>query len=265
MIYITSSIEALMNLPISELTLVNTYILDRAAYPICNRGRPRHSLMFTVEGTEIYDFEDGTTVYAKPNSVVFLPMSAKYTIRLSGERSNVKMIDFLLYKEHSTVPFQIQIKNSNIIYSHFAEAEKIWNTNSLTRELECKSILYELIAALVKEAEGYSSSSQSLKIRSAVEYLNLHFSEPEFKIQELSAIAGLSQRYFNQLFYSEYKKTPKEYATHLRISRAKELLNNARLPINDIALSLGYCDVYHFSKIFKKETGYSPNEYRKMK
>ena len=265
MIIITNIIELILNLPISELTLVNTYVFEKNTYPIINKGRPRHSLMFTVEGTEIYNFDDGNTIYAKPNSVVFLPMNSKYTIYLSGITSNVKMIDFLLYEDYPVFPFQIQIKNPNAIYSYFNEAEKIWNSNSVAKELECKSILYSLLVGLVKESEVYINSSQTGKIKHAVDYLNQHFADAEFKIQTLSEIAGLSQRYFNQLFYSEYKSTPKEYATHLRINRARELLNDAKLRITDIAISLGYCDVYHFSRIFKKETGYSPNEYRKLK
>lgn len=258
-------LDTLLNFPIAEVTFVNTYILEKSSYPIKNKGRPRHSFMFTVEGTEIYDFDNGTTIYAKPNSVVFLPMDSKYTISLSGEKSNVKMIDFLLYKEFEVLPFQINIKKPNMIFSFFNEAEKIWNTNSVTRELQCKSILYSLLVSLIKELQVYNTSAQSEKIKKAVDYLNMNFASPDFKIQSLSEISGLSQRYFNLIFYNEYKTTPKDYMTYLKISRAKELLINPKLPIGDIALSLGYCDVYYFSKTFKKETGYTPSEYRKIK
>jgi two-component system response regulator YesN len=48
------------------------------------------------------------------------------------------------------------------------------------------------------------------------------------------------------------------------MERAKELLLSERLMLKDIALMLGYADAYHFGKIFKTKTGYTPGEYRQI-
>jgi AraC-like DNA-binding protein len=65
----------------------------------------------------------------------------------------------------------------------------------------------------------------------------------------------------------EFKKTFGlsliDYLIKVRISHARELLGNVNLPISHIAESCGYEDGAYFSKLFKKQTGFSPTEYRR--
>ena len=56
--------------------------------------------------------------------------------------------------------------------------------------------------------------------------------------------------------------SPEKYITDLRISSAITLLANTKLPVNTVALSVGFNDPLYFSRFFKKHTGYSPREYR---
>ena len=82
-------------------------------------------------------------------------------------------------------------------------------------------------------------------------------------MEELTEVTGTSLRYFETLFQNEYNITPKAYLLFLKIERAKELLLSEKLMIKDIAVMLGYGDIYHFSKLFKAKTGYTPSEYRR--
>ena len=53
------------------------------------------------------------------------------------------------------------------------------------------------------------------------------------------------------------------YRDNLRIIAAKEMLESGIFSATEIAAELGYCDIYHFSKVFKKYVGVSPTEYNK--
>jgi len=53
-----------------------------------------------------------------------------------------------------------------------------------------------------------------------------------------------------------------QYVLHLRILKAVNLLENTKLPINEIAISCGFCDIAYFSGYFKKQIGISPSKYR---
>ena len=55
---------------------------------------------------------------------------------------------------------------------------------------------------------------------------------------------------------------PQEYLIFYRVKKAKQLLKDPDLPIQHIAYSVGYNDPFAFSKVFKKETGISPSQYR---
>ena len=126
----------------------------------------------------------------------------------------------------------------------------------------CKSIVYKIVSSVIKQEVYYSSSQNYKRISPAVDYLHAHYLEDNFRIDKLFSISDVSPRYFETLFFNEFKMTPKEYVISLKIKLAKQLLKSEKYTIGDIAMQLGYCDAYHFSKMFKAKTGYTPGEYR---
>jgi AraC-like DNA-binding protein len=73
---------------------------------------------------------------------------------------------------------------------------------------------------------------------------------------------SMSGNYLNTLFKSVTGRTIVQYAAEYKLEQAKLLLRQA-YSIQEIAAMLGYYDLYHFSKTFKKATGQSPSRYRK--
>ncbi|MDR2902959.1 MAG: helix-turn-helix transcriptional regulator, partial [Clostridiales bacterium] len=55
-----------------------------------------------------------------------------------------------------------------------------------------------------------------------------------------------------------------EFLVEIRVSKSKELLVDTDKSIAEIAISVGYMDLKHFSKLFKKYAGLTPSEYRKI-
>ena len=58
--------------------------------------------------------------------------------------------------------------------------------------------------------------------------------------------------------------SPLQYATIMKMERAKYLIEQSDEPIGTIMEKLGYLDSAHFSKLFKKYCGYSPKKYREI-
>jgi two-component system, response regulator YesN len=96
----------------------------------------------------------------------------------------------------------------------------------------------------------------------AKKYIDDHLSE-EISLEELSQRVGISPTYFSHLFKKETNETFVQYRTRKRMEKAKELMDIPHYRIIDICQAVGYMDYPHFTKTFKKYTGYSPSEYRK--
>ena len=99
---------------------------------------------------------------------------------------------------------------------------------------------------------------------SVLEYLREHLCDPELPIGELSAIAGVSDVYLRRLFKKQFDTSPAAFVTRERMTLAKGLLENEERSIAQVALQAGYRDPLYFSRLFKKQTGLSPTEYRRQ-
>ena len=74
----------------------------------------------------------------------------------------------------------------------------------------------------------------------------------------------LSPNYFGDLIKKETGKTAQEYIQNKIIDLAKEMIVGTEKNISQIAFDLGFQYSQHFNRIFKKNVGYTPNEYRKL-
>lgn len=107
-----------------------------------------------------------------------------------------------------------------------------------------------------------SDKSSVIYIAKSIAYIDEHFREKIY-LDELAEMTNLSLRHFTRLFTSAYKITPLCYINSLRLNFACELLKNSSVSISEIAYSSGFSDSNYFSRIFKKNFGKSPVEYRK--
>lgn len=99
-------------------------------------------------------------------------------------------------------------------------------------------------------------------IRRAQEYIERRYTDPELSLNEVAAHVNLSASHFSAIFSQETGKTFKEYLIEARIRKAKELLRMTSLRSADIAYQVGYSDPHYFSSVFKKNTGFTPMEFR---
>ena len=250
------------SLSVLEINFITTYIAKSEIYPITNKHRNHHGFIYTVKGSETYSFEDNSIV-AVPNSVLYLPKGSKYKVTLEGEESVVIYVDFEMQEFSPRAPFCIKFEDDKSIMPLFIEAEKECNEKSSDCQSACKSLFYKICSRMIQKSEVYMDSRAYSKILESLNYLHSHYMENSFRISTLYRIANVSSRYYEKLFFQKFGVTPKEYILKLKMEYAKELLLSEKIPINDIALKLGYSDIYHFGKIFKKKTGYTPSQYRK--
>jgi two-component system response regulator YesN len=86
----------------------------------------------------------------------------------------------------------------------------------------------------------------------------------ELSLKSLSAKYNIHPVYLGRLFQKETGESFSEYVNRFRIERAKELLGDARLKVNEIARLVGYWEMGYFYKQFKKHVGVSPTDYKAL-
>jgi len=107
-----------------------------------------------------------------------------------------------------------------------------------------------------------SNRTESNVIEKAKKYIFNNYKNASFSIKELSQFLGFSEKYFSAIFAKEVGETFTCYLTRIRIEQAKELMITTNMKIYEICEEIGYNNVEHFSRVFKKSTGFSPREYR---
>lgn len=93
------------------------------------------------------------------------------------------------------------------------------------------------------------------------QYLLEHYAE-QITLKELSDRFYMSNTYLSSKFKNRTGSSFVDYLTEVRIKKAKELLLYSDRKIPEIASLVGYDDYTYFGKVFKKNTGYTPLEYR---
>ena len=89
------------------------------------------------------------------------------------------------------------------------------------------------------------------------------FYQTGIMLDEISRKLDMTPEYLGTLFHKETGITFSNYLKNYRIAKAKELLVGTNLKLYEIAEKVGYSDSKYFSRIFKKQTGMTPSEYRK--
>jgi two-component system, response regulator YesN len=99
-------------------------------------------------------------------------------------------------------------------------------------------------------------------IQQAKEFIENHYMESNLSLLNVASQVNLSHSHFSMIFSQETSQTFKDYLTEVRIKKAKELLRSTTLRAADISYQVGYNDPHYFSSTFKKNTGFSPTEFR---
>ncbi len=84
-------------------------------------------------------------------------------------------------------------------------------------------------------------------------------------LDRIAAEIHLSRSQLCRGFRQYFELSPIDYALHLRLEYAAELLDNVNLNITEVALESGFRDVFYFSRCFKKHMEVSPSAYRKAR
>ena len=99
------------------------------------------------------------------------------------------------------------------------------------------------------------------QMETAINYFNANYNL-EINIEEYAASKGMSVSWFIRNFKKYTGKPPAQYISSLRMTNAQALLETTTYSVNEISRIVGYNNPLYFSRLFHKQKGCSPSEYR---
>jgi AraC-like DNA-binding protein len=128
-------------------------------------------------------------------------------------------------------------------------------------KVESRGILYILMSRFLKHATPKADVRDD-RIQLTLAHIRNHLGE-KLDIEQLAEKAGMSKDHFIRVFKHQTGETPNAFITKRKLEKAELTLVTTNMAVNRIADCLGYDDYSYFNRIFKKNSGMTPQQYRK--
>lgn len=156
-----------------------------------------------------------------------------------------------------------------IATGHFNKAFSAGQQEDFLFELTVQHELAKIWMIFVEETqEVWKNSAPVNDVRNDRLKLMLTFIQEncteKLTLDQIAASAGISCRECSRCFQNILKMTPIEYLTDCRVRKASELLLNSSMSILEISYHCGFSTASYFCRIFKKTTGHSPSEHKRL-
>ncbi|MCR5468112.1 MAG: response regulator [Lachnospiraceae bacterium] len=136
------------------------------------------------------------------------------------------------------------------------------DTTVTSTEERAVAFMKDIIAGALALREDMSKNRYHDVVRDAISYIEQHYSEEEFSLNELASYVNFSPNHLSAVFRQQTGQPFIKYLTDYRITKAKELLRCTGKKSSEIAILVGYKDAHYFSYAFKKAQGMTPTQYR---
>jgi AraC family transcriptional regulator len=146
----------------------------------------------------------------------------------------------------------------------------VLETDASNSQFYAESMATALAAHLLRfystrkhEFKEYHDGLPLYRLKTVTDFMQSHLAE-NISLAAIAAELGMSQFYFCRLFKQTTGITPHQYLLKLRVERAKHLLKNTKLPINEIADECGFANPSHLARHFRRHTRLSPKQFRML-
>lgn len=162
------------------------------------------------------------------------------------------------------LPHLLHLDKQSYIGKQVLKLYDTWESRPTLYTMRSRIITEQILINLHEECSRLTSKKSDARLDPAIDYITQNYDKPISSL-ELAELCNLSISHFRRIFKENYGISPMQYRENIRIYWAKQFLKSDLLTVSEISSKLGYYDIYHFSKEFKKIVKKSPLEYKKEK
>lgn len=253
--------------PVTVNSCGNYRITDQNFRTYRENGTHDYQLIYVRHG-ELIDNQSKRKI--TDETVIFFPPEKKH--------------DYTYIAEKSTDVFWLHFGGSGVgdlLSSYEISTDKIYKTNSsdnldnyfndVIREIALKNDLFREACVLnlrqilirLTRCSKIENDNQSVPdvFNKVIE--KMYLENIKFNVNDCAELCCVSPSRFAHFFKQKVGTSPHAFHSRIIANKAKDLVTNSQLNISEIAESLGFTDIYYFSRFYKKHFGVSPQKHRK--
>ncbi len=238
------------------------------------RGRLDYQILYIASGKAYFYFDSSSesTIVTAGHMVIYRPKEPQRYIYYGVDQTEVYWVHFT-GSNVKNILRSYGIKDNMRIIPTGTSLEYTRIFKQMIQELQrCQTDYKELLALLLRQIliSIHRQLTNEHKLRNeyldkeielAIQYFNDNYNT-EINIEAYAASRGMSVSWFIRNFKQYTNTTPMQYIVSIRITNAQVLLETTNYNITEIGSIIGYDNPLYFSRIFRKQKGVSPSEYR---
>ena len=238
------------------------------------KGRGDYQLLYIAAGKAHFYFGGQETIVTKGNMILFRPGEEQDYDLYAEDHPETYWVHFTGADVESVLDRHQMPKQATVLFTG-TSPDYQWLFQLMIQELQLRRVKFDEILVLNLRhifvminrymKEGHQVGGEMLdEVEKAAHYFHEHYNE-DISIEQYAHQHLMTPCWFIQNFKKITKKTPLQYIVSLRMTNAMNMLASTNYNIGQIANAVGYENALYFSRIFKKNVGMSPKEYRRSK
>ncbi|MEE1280343.1 MAG: AraC family transcriptional regulator [Oscillospiraceae bacterium] len=229
-----------------------SYVKDKKGRILTFHSRYASCFIITLKGRLKFTFDD-KIIITDHTQGLFIPEGMAYINECLEDAASIS-VNFQI-AEPATSPRILNGMSEVLAMDFYQEICRKAYENTEIAQYYLLSKLYQL--ALLLFQNDSPKSIKEILAKKACSYIQSEFSRSDLQIDDVARFCNISAVYLRKIMKEIYHKTPFELLTELRMKKAYEMLME-KMSVKEIALTVGYSDIYQFSRAFKRHFGHTP-------
>lgn len=225
-----------------------------------------YEIHIILDGSQVYESCGEKFTLQKGDFIIF-PPSVKHKSLNNTENLRKYSIVFKsdVFEKEGAFCGKItaQIENAlGFIVSECANPTVYSSFLCVNRIFETTLLLFRLCGVKESPVQPTKESSDE-RIELAKKYISDNLEQP-ISVRDIASYCYLSDKQMSRLFLKNEGISPAKYITRQRMEKICELIIEGEITFKEISIRFGYANEYYFNTAFRKYSGMSPGQYRKM-